>query len=164
MADLSGLDGLLALPAEDGPEISALRGAGGMALGFALAEAGCGVEAAKLLRPCRKEWGGRAEQGAAVLAANAWWNREWRGFAQAVQADRVGEALALLGDGARWHWDRPPLLMHLGHVALGAGALDLAERVFARVVYLAGRGVPGIEMTAFAYAGPAALVDVKLAR
>ncbi|NND20960.1 MAG: hypothetical protein HKO14_02625 [Silicimonas sp.] len=156
------MDSLTNFDLEDSRDISALRNGDDVALGMALAEAGCSVEAAALLRPHRKVWskGDQAEIGAAALDAVAWWNRNWRDVARARQAGRHGEVLRLVGDHARSLWDQPALLLHLAWVARATGRQALAGHLLRRVIYLCHRGVPGIEMKAFHYAAEAGLVDI----
>ena len=155
------MDQLLALPIEDPPTVQAARAEGGVQLGLALAEAGLSVEAAQLLRPLRKTWskGARAATGKAALDAVAWWNKTWRDVARAMHADDFDRAEALLGDRAATLWDQPALVAHLARRARVQGKGDLARHLFAHLKYLADRGVPKIDMTAFRYVAAAGLID-----
>lgn len=133
-----------------------------IAFGMALAKTGCTHEAATLLRPKRAKWKDRpdAPTGKTALEIQTWYNKNWKQFARLKQAGQRYEALELLGDRAPQFWDHPPILMHLGGFAVDQGKLDLAEHVFRRISYLADRGVPKINMTAFVYGAQAALLDV----
>lgn len=166
---------LIDLPLDDPEPIAAARAAlaaapgddeAAVALGLVLAGAGCTYEAAHLLRPRRKMWkdADGAEAAKAALDAQAWWNKNWREFAQLSQAGRKDDALALLGGRAADYWDLPPLLMHLGGFAAKAGDPDLAEHIFRRIAGLADRGLPKMEMAAFAYASRASLIDLLAER
>ena len=120
-------------------------------LGIALASGGCTYEATALLRPTRSVWKSspKADVATSALAAQTWWNKNWREFAHRKHAsDRAG-ALALLGDKAVDYWDLPPLLMHLGDFASADGKLDLAEHLYRRVQWLAQLGLPKMNMVAF---------------
>jgi len=135
-------------------------------LGIALASLGCTYEAAALLRPLRAQWkaGADAEIAKAALAAQTWWNKNWQTFARLKQAgDREG-ALTLLGGRAVDYWDLPPLLVHLGDLAIETDHLDLAEHLYRRVFDLAQRGLPNMNMDAFHYVSQSSLVDVCLLR
>ncbi len=164
------MEQLLERPLTEAAAIGALRKAARdsieaqAALGVALAEAGCSYEAALNLRPTRMHWKGTPGEAAArqALDAQAWWNKEWRQFAQAMQAGERDTALALVGDRAEMFWDFPPLLTHLAQTAKAAGQLDLARHLFQRVRDLAERGLPKMEMGAFAYVSRAGLIDVMI--
>ncbi len=161
---------LLAFPLDESAAIAALRKAARdsveaqAALGVALAEAGCSYEAAMNLRPTRMRWKGTPGESAArqALDAQAWWNRSWRPFAQAMQAGRRDEAMGDLGDRAGLFWDFPPLLTHLAHTAKAGGQLDLARHLYVRIRDLADRGLPKMEMRAFDYVSRAGLIDVLI--
>ncbi len=136
------MDRLMTFEIAESAEIGHLRAAQhagvdaqAVSLGLALAKAGCSYEAAILLRPRRKLWkdSDAAEAGQAALQAQAWWNKNWREFAQARQAGQRDQALQMLGDRAVLFWDMPPLLMHLGAIATRDDKLDLAEHLFRRI-------------------------------
>jgi hypothetical protein len=133
-----------------------------MSLAIALSRAGCTYEAASILRPSRSHWKSSkdAPSAKAALDAQAWWNKNWRTFARLRHAGNNTAALALLGDRAAQYWDLPPLLLHLGGIAMDNDDLDLASHLFRRVLHLTGRGLPKMNMEAFAYVSRAALVDV----
>lgn len=160
------MDRLFELALVDSNEINSLRGGDDVALGIALAEAGCSVEAAQLLRPRRKLWskGDQAEIGMQALEAVAWWNKTWREVAGARQAGRYDEVLRLVGDRAPVLWDQPALILHLATVAREKVQMDLAAHLLRRVIYLCDRGMPKMEMAAFRYSAEAGLVDVLLER
>lgn len=169
------MDRLIAFPLDDAPGIARLRAtvqrdpasdSAATALGIALAGEGCSYEAAVLLRPRRAIWKNtpEADMAKTALDAQTWWNKNWRAFAQLSQANKREDALALLGNRAVGYWDQPGLLMHLGGFAAETNRFDLAEHIFRRVSVLAERGLPKMTMTAFAYAGPAALVDILARR
>lgn len=155
-------DTLLGLAIEDSAEITALRDGDPVQLGLALAEAGCSVEAAPLLRPARKQWAAdpRSEAARSALAAVTWWNKNWRAFAQAMQGNRFEEARELLGDQARNQWDRPPMLLHVSRVARHEGRPEIARHCLARLLYLCDRGLPKTDMTVFRYAAEASMVEI----
>ncbi len=156
MANLSDL------PLEDPPGLVSARKSGGVVLGMALARGGCSVEAAFILRPLQKDWskGDEAALGKAALKAVAWWNKHWRDFARAMHADQFDKAQDILGDRAATLWDQPALVAHLGRLHRVAGNTALARHLFARLEYLSQRGVPKIDMGAFAYVAAAGLIDV----
>jgi hypothetical protein len=160
---------LQSFPKVEASNIRALRrkAAGGaarheLALGLALADAGCSYEAALILRPIRSHWKstGGAPQAEQALDAQAWWNKNWRTFARLRHAGQREDALALLGDRSIQFWDFPPLLMHLGAMAVDDARLDLADHIFQRVLHLTERGLPKMPMQAFVYVAQAARVDV----
>ena len=157
---------LLELPLEDTPDIRTLRNdaseAGQVQLGLALAGAGCTCEAAALLRPLRGLWAKSPHEEAAkaALAEQTWYNKTWRDVAHAMRAGRHGDALALVGDRAARQWDQPALLLHLASVAREGGDLAMARHLLSRVAYLADRGIPRMDMAAFAYVARAGLIDV----
>ncbi len=169
------MDRLLNFPLAEPSGIGALRkraeaglqdDAAHVALGIALAGAGCSHEAVALLRPRRAFWKPLpdAPVAKAALDAQTWWNKNWRTFAQLKQAGRRDDALALLGDRAVSYWDQPALLIHLGGFAAETDRLDLAEHLFRRVRDLAERGLPKMDMTAFAYVSQASLIEVTARR
>ncbi len=169
------MERLIGFPLIETTEIAVLRdqvrtapgeGAAEIALGRALTGQGCTYEASALLRPWRSvcKTSPEAETAKAALAAQTWWRKNWRDFAQLKQAGRREEALTLLGDRAVLFWDLPPLLMHLGGFAAETGRFDLAEHIFQRISDLAKRGLPRMNMTAFAYVAPASLVEVMARR
>lgn len=167
------MDDLIDYPLKEPTKIRKLRAAsedgadeGIIALGMALAKSGCTHEAAVILRPLRAKWKTHrdAEAGKAALEVQTWYNKNWRDFADLKHQGKIDQALALLGDRAAQFWDHPPILMHLGGFAIDMGKLDLAEHIFRRIAYLADRGVPKINMTAFVYAAQAALLDVLSTR
>jgi tetratricopeptide (TPR) repeat protein len=135
-----------------------------LALGLALAQAGCSIEAAAILRPLRARWKGTADAPSvqAALDAQAWWNKHWRDFVRLKAAGRTAETLDLLGRRAVHYWDLPPLLMHLGDIAAAAGQLPLAVHLYQRVSELAQHSPQGSEQLAFTYVTSAAHVDVLL--
>ncbi len=165
-----GMDELTDLPLKETTKIAKLRAlaeaSGGdddvIAFGLALAKAGCTHEAAIALRPKRAKWKTHPDEdiGKAALEVQTWYNKNWKQFARLKQAGQMEMALELLGDRAPQFWDHPPILMHLGGFAVDQGKLDLAEHIFRRISYLADRGVPKINMVAFAYGAKAALLDV----
>ena len=167
------MDDLIDYPLNEPANIRKLRSAARagadddvVALGMALAKSGCSHEAAILLRPLRAKWKTHsdAEAGRSALEVQTWYNKTWKHFAQLKQAGKIDQALDLLGDRAPQFWDQPPILMHLGGFAVDQGKLNLAEHIFRRIAYLADRGVPKVNMTAFVYAAQAALLDVLAAR
>ena len=105
-----------------------------------------------------------AEIAKAALAAQTWWNKNWRTFARLKQAGDREAALTLLGGRAVDYWDLPPLLMHLGDFAIETDHLDLSEHLYRRVFGLAQRGLPNMNMDAFHYVSQSSLVDVCLRR
>lgn len=133
-----------------------------IAFALALHQAGCTYEAASILRPLRGHW--KKSQGSelagAAIAAQGWWNKNWKQFVQLRQANRDDAALALLGDRVVHYWDLPPVLFHLGEIAAGRDQSDFANHLFHRVAFLAERGLPKMNMEAFRYVSQAALVDV----
>lgn len=133
-----------------------------VALALALTRTGCTYEAASILRPLRKRWKASesAQSAEAAIRAQAWWNRNWREFTRLTGAGNKAGALALLGDRAEQYWDLPPLLVHLGKFAAQEGRSDLARHLFGRVAYLSERGLPKMNMAAFAYVAQAELVDL----
>jgi hypothetical protein len=162
---------LLSFPEKDPPQIEELRRKVKAApsntdlqieLAIALAQGGCTYEAAALLRSLRSHWKStaNAQSANAALDAQAWWNKNWRDFARLNSSGNKAGALALLGDRAVHYWDLPPLLMHLGGIAVVDGHLELASHVFHRVFYLSQRGLPKMNMEAFTYVSQAALVDI----
>ncbi|MDH3668084.1 MAG: hypothetical protein OEN23_14245 [Paracoccaceae bacterium] len=162
-------------PLEDPPEVARLRAAlanasndpdAAISLGLALSRAGCNYEASFLLRPLRASWKATpAEaQAQAALAAQAWWNKHGLEFARLKGAgDRAG-ALTLLDTRATDYWDQPPLLMHLSEFGAEDLEYDLAAHLLHRVAILADRGLPKMDMSAFAYVPRAGLVDLLLRR
>ena len=157
---------LMDYPLDDPPRVHAARDFDGpmaeAALGISLAEAGCSYEAAHLLRPTRKVWRDDPEAATAkaALDAQTWWNKNWREFAQLMQAGRRDDALSLLGDRAVQYWDLPPLLMHLAALATDLGSYELGAHIYRRISGLAARGLPKMPMKAFSYASAAGLVEV----
>ena len=133
-----------------------------LAFALELSRAGCTYEAAFILRPLRPLWKSSEHSRLAsdAVAAQAWWNKNWRDFARLRLSGKKAAALALLGDRATQYWDLPSLLVHLGEIAIDDGNLDLASHLYQRVLYLSERGLPKINMQAFAYVSQAALVDV----
>lgn len=133
-----------------------------IAFALALTRAGCTYEAAAILRPLRSHW--KSSQGSELaseaIAAQAWWNKNWRQFVRLRRSDKEAAALALLGDRFLHYWDLPPLLTHLGEIAADKNQLALASHLFQRVAHLCERGLPKMNMEAFAYVSQAALVDV----
>ena len=161
---------LLEFSVQDTDEISALRGDLAntdqqVALGLALAKAGCSYEAAHYLRPTRKRWAGgpAADVAATALAAQTWWNKTWRDIARAMQNNQVEAALELVGDNLVHQWDQPALLLHLSSIARDREDWPIARHLLDRVVYLSDRGVPKMETTAFAYAARAGMMDILAA-
>ncbi|MGI9395355.1 MAG: hypothetical protein ACR2OY_11965 [Boseongicola sp.] len=161
---------LLEFPVADSVAISELRKTldteeQRVALGLALARAGCSLEASYYLRPTRKTWSGGpdADDAKMALAAQTWWNKTWRDIARAMQSGRAEAALELIGDNSINLWDQPALLLHLGSIARDRNELALAEHLLQRVVYLAERGLPKTEMSAFEYVARAGLIDVLAA-
>ncbi|MEM7221491.1 MAG: hypothetical protein AAF495_00840 [Pseudomonadota bacterium] len=166
---------LLDFPLAEPEEIAALRRAAAaapkdpdqqVAFAAALSRAGCTYEAAHLLRPLRSHWKGSDLEAVAraALEAQSWWNKNWRDFAQRKQAGDWTGALALLGDRAVDFWDLPPLLIHLAGFAEDDGELALADHLYRRVLGLAERGLPKLNMTSFIYVAEAGLVEILLAR
>lgn len=155
---------LLEFDLHDNKDIGAHRKGDAQALGLALARAGCGVEAARILRPLRKSWADHesADAGKAALEAVAWWNKNWRDMAQARQAGRHDDVLALVGDRHLVLWDQPALLLHLAAIAEARANHALARHLLRRVVYLSDRGLPKMDMRPFRYAAEASLVDVLM--
>ncbi|MEM7058933.1 MAG: hypothetical protein AAF557_15200 [Pseudomonadota bacterium] len=133
-----------------------------IALGVGLAKVGCSHEAAILLRPKRAKWKDHPDVAVctAALQVQTWYNKNWKQFAGLKQAGDIDAALRMLDGRAKHFWDHPPILMHLGGFAVDRSKLDLAEHIFQRIGYLAERGVPKINMTAFVYGAQAALLDV----
>ena len=133
-----------------------------IALGIALAEAGCSYEAASIMRPLRSHWksSARARVAQEAIDAQAWWNKNWRRFVQLRHSGKTDAALALLGDRVEHYWDLPPLLMHLGQIAADDDRPDLASHLFQRVAGLAKQGLPNKNMEAFAYVAQSALIDL----
>ncbi|MGI9388688.1 MAG: hypothetical protein ACR2O1_01415 [Boseongicola sp.] len=161
---------LLELPVADTAEISELRRTlkteeQKVALGLALAGEGCSLEASFYLRPTRKIWSGGpdADNANAALAAQSWWNKTWRDIARAMQSGQVDAALKLIGDNAVHQWDQPALLLHLASIARDRNELGFAGHLLQRVLYLADRGLPKTEMSAFEYVARAGLIDVLAA-
>ncbi len=160
-------------PLEDPPRVARLRTASAtaaddadaaIALGVALSHAGCNYEASFRLRPLRATWKATPveAQATASLAAQAWWNKHGLEFARLKGAgDRAG-ALTLLDTRATDYWDQPPLLMHLSEFAAEDLEYDLAAHLLHRVAILADRGLPKMDMSAFAYVPRAGLVDLLL--
>jgi hypothetical protein len=162
---------LQSFPHKEPPNIQKLRRAAAaaprdydaqIAFALALSRAGCTYEAATILRPLRVHW--KSHEGSQfakhAIDAQSWWNQNWRTFAQLRQSGRNVAALALLDERATHYWDLPSLLMHLGEIAADDGQLDLASHLFQRVSNLSERGLPKMNMAAFAYVSQAALVDV----
>jgi hypothetical protein len=131
-------------------------------LALALSRAGCSYEATSILRPLRSHWkfSQHARQASEAIDAQAWWNKNWQEFARLKHAGKKDAALALLGDRAVQYWDLPPLLMHLAEMAVDDEHLELASHLFQRVFDLSQRGLPNMNMAAFAYVSQAALVDM----
>ncbi|MEL6168144.1 MAG: hypothetical protein AAFR35_05610 [Pseudomonadota bacterium] len=157
------IDKLRALPIEDTPDIETARKNGGpTVLGLVLAEAGCSHEASALLRGTRAEWsrGPDAPVAKAALAETTWWNATWRELAQAMQAGQNTAALEVIGDRVPRNWDRPALLLHRAAIARDARQAELAAHLLRRVAYLAERGLPNLEMSAFAYVARSGLIDI----
>lgn len=160
-------------PLEDSLEIAELRAGAedasstanaAITLGLALSRSGCNYEASSILRPLRADWKATpaAPEAKAALAAQAWWNKHGLEFARLKHAgDRAG-ALRLLGARATDYWDQPPLLMHLSEFAAEDLAYDLAVHLLHRVAKLSDRGLPKMDMSAFAYVSRAGLVDLLL--
>lgn len=155
---------------QDSDEISALRcdleaEDRQVALGLALAKAGCSYEAAHFLRPTRKRWAGgpEADVAATALAALTWWNKTWRDIARSMQNNHAEAALKLVGDNLVHQWDQPALLLHLSSIARDRQDWPVARHLLDRVVYLSDRGLPKVDMAAFAYAASAGLLDVLAA-
>ncbi|MEM9062622.1 MAG: hypothetical protein AAGD13_19350 [Pseudomonadota bacterium] len=153
-ADLSGLGE----KARDAPQDDALQ----VTFALALCRAGCGYQAARLLRPRRKIWKGTPDEGDAreAIDAQGWWNKVWREFAQASQKGDHDVCLEMLGDRARHFWDFPPLLAHLTKFAIARGEYDLAEHIARRVHWLSQRGVEKINMAAFEYGSQEDLIEI----
>ena len=150
----------------DAPALVKLRRgkARGLALGLALGRAGCGHEAALLLRPIKKSWQHEpvAREINAWLEAQTWWNAQWQVFAAAVNRQRIAQAERLLGGRARYRWDFPPLLMHVGNLAAARGERRLAMHIFRRVLYLVDRGVPKLPgLASFEYGALARLLELQ---
>ena len=161
---------LLEFPVKDPAVISALRKKSEsdeqrVALGLALARAGCSYEASYYLRPTRKIWSSRsdADDAKAALAAQTWWNKTWRDIAQAIQNKQAKTALTLIGDNCVQQWDQPALLVHLSSIARDGGDLAMAKHLLERVGFLADRGLPKMEMSAFDYVARAGLIDILAA-
>lgn len=161
---------LLDFPLKDLAEISDLRGLldtdeRRVALGLALARTGCSFEASYYLRPTRKLWSGGedARDAKSALEAQTWWNKTWRDIARAMQDGQAKEAMTLIGDHAVRQWDRPALLLHLASIARDNDDLALAKHLLERVGYLADRGLPKSDMSAFYYVARAGLIDVLAA-
>jgi hypothetical protein len=131
-------------------------------LALALNRTGCTYEATSILRPLRAHWKASKDAPLATeaVAAQSWWNKNWRQFARLRHAGKKDAALALLGDRAVQYWDLPPLLMHLADMAVDDEHLDLASHLFQRVFDLSRRGLPNMDMAAFAYVSQSGLVDV----
>ena len=164
---------LLNYALEDPSEIAGLREAAlqspdepaaMIGLGLALAKNSCTYEASQILRPLRVEWKSTpdASQAKAALDAQAWWNKNGLEFARIKHAKKRKAALALLGSRAVDYWDQPALLLHLSDFAAEDRAYDLAAHLLQRVAILSDRGLPKMDMTAFAFASRAGLVDVLL--
>lgn len=152
------------LPVEDSPRLVALRAVDDpIALARALGQHGCGYEAALILRPLRKRWRDApwAEEAQQWLAAQTHWNKQGRqAAALRVQGDLfAAESLVSLHEGA--YWDFPPALMLLAQIAQSDGRLERAKHLYQRLVYLAQRGVPKINMVAYGYLPAANLIDIQ---
>lgn len=133
-----------------------------IAFALALSRAGCTYEAASILRPLRDHWKSSQDSKPAseAIAAQTWWNKNWKQFVRLRQSGKHDAALALLGDRVVQYWDLPPLLAHLGAIAADNDQLDLASHLFNRIAHLSERGLPKMSMQAFRYVSQAALVDV----
>ena len=164
---------LHAFPLNEPREIDALRrestAAAGdvsvqIALGIALSGAGCTYEAAALLRPLRSRSKSTdaADQALLALEAQTWWNKNWREFVHLKRGGNSDAALELLADRAVLFWDMPPLLIHLGDIAVKDGRFELANHLYQRVFNLAQRGLPKMNMAAFEYVSQAAMVETLL--
>ncbi len=159
---------------EDGSRIQRLRTALGpnpsdedaLALAEALAKAGCGHEAAPLLRGRKKIWSKLpwASEAEACLAATAWWNREGRDMAMARQRGEDDLALAILAGHKAYLWDHPPTLSHLVAIARRRGDLELYGHLVERMVHLCERGVARMSMKAFEYMAQADRIEVQALR
>lgn len=162
---------LLTLPLQDSKAITKLRrqtvAAPGdeqsrIALGFELALAGCTYEAANILRPLRSRWkesrfGPSARE---AIALQAWWSGHWKQLISLKRTRQYDAVKALIGDRSSRLWDLPPFLIHLGEILADEDEFDIADHLFNRVHYLSQRGLPKMNMNAFAYVSQAALIDV----
>lgn len=161
---------------EDSSEIARARKkaagksvSGRMALGLALGRAGCGYEAACLLRPLRRHWqqGPWAGEIDAWLADDAWWRKHSREFVRlrretpGIAADN--RALKLLGDRPGRRWDHPPLLAHLAEMAFARRDHALAFHLYQRLEYLTTRPVPRIPLAAFRYVARSGIIALLAA-
>lgn len=133
---------------------------------LALGRAGCTYEAASILRPLQNHWKSTQALPLAseAVAAQSWWNKNWRQFVRLRRSNKEDAALALLGDRVLHYWDLPPLLAHLGEIAANCDQLDLASHLFHRLAHLSERGLPKMNMQAFGYVSQAALVDLMCKR
>ncbi len=158
---------LFEYPVQDSDEISALRcdlatEDDQVALGLALAKAGCSYEASHYLRQTRKRWAGGPDADIAktALAAQTWWNKTWRDIARAMQIHQLEAAVKLISDNLVHQWDQPALLLHLSSIARDREDWPIARHLLDRVVYLSDRGLPKMDMAAFSYAAQAGRLDL----
>ena len=155
---------LIELPIEASAELQALRDADApIDLALALGRSGCGYEAALILRPLRKQWKHEpwAAEAQTWLAAQTHWNKQGRtAAALRVQGETLA-AEALIAQHEHAYWDFPPALMLLAGTAHSQRQFDRAKHLYRRLIYLATRGVPKINMVAYHYLSAANLIDIQ---